>query len=209
MGLISHIGFGGNTTSSSINTTGSSILFVAIWGGATLPTFTDNKSNTWYVAGTVNNCALYAAYGTISVGSGHTVTTTGGHNTYQSFLAFSGFTGPVDKYSTDSQGYSSSVVTGPITPSTNGCLIMTIGYLAVLAFSSVSVPFSPAIDTHTYSGDYYSGGVASAVQGTAIAISATWTPSGSNFLNALIASYPASGGVITSGSQSFALLGVQ
>jgi len=201
--LLSHQGWGGNAASAGINTTGATCLYVAIWSDAALPTFTDSKSNTWSLAGTAGAAVLYSSCVSPVVGSGHTVTTSGGSGalSYQSFFAFSGDSGPVDKYSLSGSNYTASITAGPITPSQNGALVISVAYMAT---SSVAVAGAfTVIDSHVYSGDYYSGGVAYEVQATAAAISATWNVGGATYIQALIADYPAASGAPAVKSQAF------
>jgi hypothetical protein len=141
-----NLGFSGGTTS-AIDTTGATLLIAAIsyydlGSGVNL---SDSKSNTWTLVSPeadegYTRMAVYVATGSITVGSGHTVTQNGGTTlTSVSFSAWSGtHASPVDQENEGVAGAGSSTIQpGSITPTQDGSLV-----ICAVAFEPTSNPFT-------------------------------------------------------------------
>lgn len=186
----------GGTTSSSIDTTGASLL-VCLLANRVGTTITDSKSNTWTALTLYSGTGpdvnfLYAKNPT--VGTGHTFTTP---NWDQAMVAaFSGVdtTAPFDVENGANQG-AGIFQPGSITPSVAGCLVVT-------GICSVNFAGTGAIDSgmtiiqqnNGGSGTPEGAGFAYVVQGAAAAINPTWSSIGTSAGSANIASFkPAAG----------------
>jgi hypothetical protein len=118
---------GGGTTS-GINTTGATLLVVALAGYQGTPTISDNKGNSWtYKTASGGTYEVQFAYClSPNVGTGHTFTLTGsGIYPACQVYAFSG----VSAFDTSNQtagGSGSPAYTGSITPSQTGDLIIVV-----------------------------------------------------------------------------------
>src|SRR5712664_2759015 len=135
--LVAHTNVGGvsTTTTSAIDTTGSSflILSIAYQNTATEPTISDSKSNTWTGLTVQDNLTdikgrlFYVANPT--VGSSHTFTFTG-TNVFcgMCVASFSG-TELSTVYDSHENGNvtaaATSLTSGSVTPSRNSCLLVT------------------------------------------------------------------------------------
>lgn len=134
----------GNTfTTGSINTTGATLIVIAVssYSAVGAPTISDSKGNTWTaLTAKVNATAavrtqLYYCYSPTG-GSGHTFTATGfGYASIHAF-AFSGTTGTFD-VENGTTGGTSPQSAGAITPALNGEVI--IAALGENSLSSASV----------------------------------------------------------------------
>jgi hypothetical protein len=126
-------GINGATTS-SVDTTGCNliVIFVGSFLGATAPTLSDSKGNTWTLAGTATGAAQtrVQAYYCLSptVGSGHTFTVSqaGSYSTVSAFgfsgvNAYNAFTGSATDSGTTRQP-------GSQTPPEDNCLLVCGGY---------------------------------------------------------------------------------
>lgn len=203
--LVAHtaanLGTNGGTTS-GIDTTGAKLIVMGVSSEVgVVPTVSDSKSNSWRAipANSVARSAyLFYAYGSLTVGSGHTftVTSSGGSNS-AAVAAFSGYTGTVDPFNATNQHAQtsgSSVASGSITPSSNNQVVLT-AYFLNLAAGTVSVDSSLTItDTVQFSsGVAYGVSLAYIVQTTAGAVNATWSRTlngaGTNNNMAIIASF--------------------
>lgn len=192
--LLSHTAqAGGNTastTTSAINTTGATLIKVACayYNGAVLSpsdlVISDNKGNTYTTVGSDvsegGGMSLRVAYVALpTVGSGHTVTATNTLGT--------GMFAPVSVEAWDGTGASpldqtsanGSNIPGSITPSQNGCIVITDCGGDGGTPSAVDSGFT-IDDTVTASGSTFGLSQASQVQSTAAAINLTWTGVSSN-----------------------------
>jgi hypothetical protein len=132
--FIDHVGAGspdGNTfTTGSINTTGATLIVIAVssYSAAGAPTISDSKGNTWTaLTAKVNATAavrtqLYYCYSPTG-GSGHTFTATGFCYASIHAFAFSGTTGTFD-VENGTTGGTSPQSAGAITPALNGEVII-------------------------------------------------------------------------------------
>lgn len=194
----------GNATSAAQNTTGATLICAIISDGTntagSTAVITDNKGNTWNAGGSTGEAWIKCAYGVgLTVGTGHTITVTGGTgpgggDTQVSFVAFSGFTGPVEtgKYATATHSFSGSPFPiGPITPASNGALVLT-GFFADSSAGSSGTPYAVSGFTIFASASVGWGiGAGYVVQGTATSVTPSWTFTGLCFCGAFVASYPA------------------
>jgi hypothetical protein len=199
------------TTSAGIDTTGASLLIVAVarHGFTSDPTLTDSYGNTWLpltpYAGFIGYVLVYYAKNP-TVGTGHTFTLAGG-NTFPS-ACVAAFTGadtsaPFDVENGNGVSYPSSttIQTGTLTPSQDDSLI-----IAALASAPNGGPSGYTIDSSftlidtvdAINGQSSGSGLAYFLQTTAAAKNPTWTLStaGDGFgLAAAINSWkPAAGG---------------
>lgn len=121
-----------NVTTSSIDTTGANLIIIAQTASdATLPTPTDNKSNTYtklasHTTGGVTNAFYYVSAPT--VGTGHTFSSNSGTDHFQGIAvaAFSGAktSSPFDLESGNTTPSAESLSPGVITPSENKELVV-------------------------------------------------------------------------------------
>jgi hypothetical protein len=198
--LVSHLDWNGNTntstTSTSINTTGATLLVMSIGQyiaiEETAPVPSDSYGNTWTLAvrydnppnGATENQAEYLFYAANpTVGTGHTFTTTVSQGyTSQQVAAFSGIvtSSPLDQTSGVYSGTTGggTLQPGSLTPSQNDCLIITNeGNFSGGTGATASVNLGFTItnqDISTY-GSFCGSALAYLVQATAAAINPTWT----------------------------------
>lgn len=176
-----HPGSGGGT-SGSIDTSGASIIILAVAkytsGAASV---SDSKGNTYSAQTeyTLNNERLrFYRCDSPVVGSSHTFTVTG-TGIYPGFRAFA-FSGsaasPADQL-TGATGSGSSLSPGSITPSEDNCLLITASTVGNESPSeAVNSPFSS--NSYVYTGGFGVGeplGVAYEIQTTATARNPTWS----------------------------------
>lgn len=212
---------GGTTvTTSAIDTTGADFLVVAVsYYGSTSnadPALSDSKGNTWTALTArelgFNNAAAKIFYcKPTSVGSGHTFTADR-TNTYPtiSVSAFSGVkaTSPFDQESgTSTNSASTSYQPGSITPSEDGCLLVT-GICSDGTSHSVNSSFN-ATATDVLSSNHMGGGIAYKVQTTAGAENPTWSWTGSTWRAAAMASFKAEPLPAPSNSVAPAVIGLE
>lgn len=199
--LVSHIehssGANGGT-SSSINTTGANfvVINVAWYNGATADVaISDSNGNTWtpltkVVNGAYSNRLFYCA--SPAVGSGHTFTVAG-TSTYPSMQvqAFSGSVAvPHDQESTNTAS-GTSVSAGSITPSENGCILIT-GMVGPDLSTSVTIDngFTAYVSPGTTN---VTGGMAYKIQTTAAAVNPAWSVDVSGLLATSMSSFKSDG----------------
>lgn len=175
-------------TTSPIDTTGATLLVVAVACGSTGPsTITDSKGNQYLCMAPVaynsgpNFVELYYCNNPI-VGTGHTFTATSSPlgRAFPSIgaLAFSGVAeSAADVFSWADAASVSSVQPGSVTPSANGELIITAahGWLA----TGLSVDSGFTAFTAGSTANNYALGLAYLIQTTAAPIDPTWTLSAS------------------------------
>lgn len=199
----------GTNASSSIDTTGADLLVVSVTTYQGNGTCTDNKSNTWTkLTPTSNNPSHVVWYcHNPTVGTGHTFQFSGFDYQGAVIAAFSGShsTSTFDAEATVSITSGSTGNSGSITPSVDGCLILSSIGLNVFAGQTVSVSsFTQANKIDGVGGVNYGDWLFYAVQTSAAAINPALTFSESISYCAKTVSFkPASGGsadVTTSGS---------
>jgi hypothetical protein len=191
-------GGGAAVTTGSIDTTGATLLVVAIGTYYTsAPVVSDSKSNTWTAltdrAGTNIHTRLYYCKSP-TVGTGHTFTGTNGYNSIAVY-AFSGTDGSDAESENGATTASAlSLSTGSVTPTVNGSLLVS----SVSGYYHVSMSINSSFTYQTINfgaGAYASTGLGYLVQGTAGAINPTWSWSeGSDCAVAIAVFKPSSGG---------------
>jgi hypothetical protein len=173
----------GTTTSSSINTTGCSLLIFAVGaaGSSACYTVSDSKGNTWSALTPQDESFLYSAvYYCINpvVGSGHTFSIDVTTACYPS-CAIAGFSGTAGL-----QSQTGAIITsmstlscGSVTPGVGGSLIITCLAYYSESGGTYSIDSGLTITNQSpfTSGLYYGSALAFLVQGTAGAIDPTWT----------------------------------
>lgn len=197
--LVAHTSWEGNGVdpSPTFDSTGATLLQLTttIYDQIddTAPVPTDIKGNTWILAltippvasgGNIQQFVYYAANPT--VGTGHTVNSGCASDQYHSHevAAYSGVAtvSPLDQATSHYAGSGPSALTeqpGSLTPSVDGCLVITtegnFGSSGTSPSISVSAGFTP-IDLITgIFASYVGSGTAYEVQGARVAVDPTWT----------------------------------
>lgn len=185
-------------TSSSIDTSGASLLVMAVayW---IEPTVSDSKSNTWVaVTGTqygFNPKVRFYYVKNPTVGSGHTFTLTG--TASESVLGLAAFSGTDTSANVDQQNGSSASQPGSLTPTAdNEVVVAMIG--SYQSSHTVDSGFTEICDLNG-AGAIYSLCLAYKVQTTAAAEDPTWSTSNGN----TIASFKASSGGAPANTTNF------
>jgi hypothetical protein len=190
--LIRYVGHSGSGTSSAIDTTGADLIVVSTSGAVSNPGVTDSAGNTYtHIIGAGHqgyNDLYYCAAPTTS--GSHTFTCT-----YDcAVLVYSGAdASPLDQYAayTSYNGAIATVQPGSITPSVDGCLIVT----GLDENSGTGATIVGINSGFTIEQTVNHGGVADLIQTTAAPVNPTWTISSTANIQATIASFkPASGG---------------
>lgn len=187
---VSGLGSASTTTTPAIDTTGATLLVLALtyYNAFARPTVADSKGNTWTRlteygdtgggAGSICITALYYATNP-TVGSGHTFSLTTPSPEYApiAVLAFSGVAtvSPFDAQNGSSTTVSATLATGSVPPAGNGGVFVT-------AFG-FDQPDTPAIDSGftiseavAYNNTVTFGqSVAYLIQGAGSAVNPTWT----------------------------------
>ncbi len=174
-------GSGGGTTTPAINTTGATLLIVALAGGGDrLTGFSDSKSNSWSAltdhAPSIGVRILYCANPT--VGSGHTFTyTTGGSYPVIMAQAWSGASAtPFDAENGNVAGSCASLATGNITPAEDGeLLVSAVTFNNDSPSETIDLGFTLGSGQNFGGGNNYGGGIAYQIQTTATARNPTWS----------------------------------
>lgn len=172
-------------TSASVNTTGANLIwfFVTSYAGATAPTVSDSKGNTWnartsYTAGSGDAERMQMFWcNPSSVGSGHTFTITGAGSFstgYIQYLSGGSTSTPVDQEITGTN-LASPLQAGSVTPTEDAELCVS-AYIAGSA-GTINESYTLLYQDET-GGSGYSGGVAYKIQTTAAATNPSWTASG-------------------------------
>lgn len=191
-------------TTSAIDTSGCDILFVAVssYQGATAPTLSDSKSNSWTgltlqeVSGN-NRIRLFYCVAP-SVGSGHTFTLTG--TACYGSVAVAGFSGgkqtsPFDvEAGTNTVG--TSITPGSVTPSEDNEIVISAITTNGGNNPSIDGGFTRVGYVDVSGGNYFGVAIGFLVQTSAAAANPTWSWSGSNTCagtNATFKAEPASG----------------
>lgn len=177
--------FGGSGgTSTGINTTGADLIVVALeYRKASGSNLSDSKGNVWtaltdYQEASSNSAVRMYYCSNPTVGSGHTFTTT---STFSGIgvVAVSGSrtaTSPFDQQNGSTGGTSSNPQgPGSITPSVNGCLVVT-GFYQATTGSAPSLPSGYNLVGTWPTATAFLGGVAYVIQTTATATNPGWGP---------------------------------
>ena len=184
---------GGSITTSAIDTTGSTLLVVAIadWSLGDPTTLSDSKVNIWtqktlYSLSGDHRIQLYYAAHPI-IGGSHTFTATAGTPTNAApSLAVGAFSGidpstPFEAESGNTNLSTTSIFPGSITPSLSYELIVSAVSIEDVVGGTLAVnsgfTITDAIDFS--SGNHFGVAMAYLFQGTAAAINPTWSWTGS------------------------------
>lgn len=185
---------GDTFTTGSINTTGATLIVIAVssYSAAGAPTISDSKGNTWTaLTAKVNATAavrtqLYYCYSPTG-GSGHTFTATGfGYASIHAF-AFSGTTGTFD-VENGTTGGTSPQSAGAITPALNGEVIIAALGENSLSSASVTSGFTN-YDIAYASGQHFALSMAYYIQPAAGSQDCTFTWSGGGNGSVVIAAF--------------------
>lgn len=124
---------GGAITTGNLNTTGATLLVLAVgyYAPAGAASISDSKSNTWAAltvstrgGGDADAIRFYYVAGGV-VGTGHNFTNSASNYSSLCVLAFSGSAAsPFDQENSDTQDFGTSVGSGALTPSQNGALVV-------------------------------------------------------------------------------------
>jgi hypothetical protein len=182
-------GASGGTTG-AFNTTGASLIVVSVptYLPFLQPTVSDNKGNTYVQLSSLTQSpslrhTLYYTVGSLTVGTGHTITVTplGGTSIYNSVVAHA-FSGVASYHSENNTiGTTSPLSTGSVTPSVNGSLVFTaLGNETAGPVHTIPSGFTAGIDVPYGSGVNFGTATAYLVQTTAAAINPQWSWTGTH-----------------------------
>jgi len=169
--------------SGSLDTSGADLLCVAVITDVSSPTLSDSKSNTWSTIGNEYNSngqkflnIFFCQGGT--VGTGHTFTVTG--TAYNPVVAIGAWSGsgssPLDAHTGDGTVFADSIQAGAgITPSVNGCLILSALLYSRTQSAAYPVDSGLAVIEFNEGGSVYLD-IAWKAQASAAAINPTWGP---------------------------------
>ncbi len=202
--LLTHTAIGstdGTTAgpTSSIDTTGATLLICSLVGGNLTIGMSDSKGNTWTALTSqdsgsgVTNTILYVKNPT--VGTGHTFTfNSGGSVPAIAVAAFSGAdtTSPFDIQNGNPSGSGTTIQPGSITPNNNNELIITGLVMRLTETASIDSGFTITDQVALAGGLNYGVALAYKIQTTAIAVNPTWTITLASSSAATIASFKAS-----------------
>lgn len=189
-------------TTSAIDNTNANSLYCLVTSSNASPTVSDSSSNTWVTTLTsatnatsgVTTKLFYVTNATVSASQTFTVTAAGAKPSMEC-LAFRG-TAPASSFDQQNQtnnGSGMQISTGPITPGTNGQVLITgVGFDANSGSLNVGNPpnFDFILIEQQAFGSCYGSGMAYFVQPTAAATNAQWTLGGTASNNqAKIASF--------------------
>jgi hypothetical protein len=190
---------GGTFSTTGFDTTGATAIYamVASYAGATAPTLTDSKGNTWqarteYSGGSTVRIRLYDCLSSPTVGSGHTITLTGaGAFGAAALLAYSG-SGAISFVAENgaTNGVASTASSGSVDPAGNNRLMLTGLCVGDSHTISVSGGSLSTLHTHNFSGGNNMGfGVGHEIQTAGASRTATWSFTNPNWGAANIAAY--------------------
>lgn len=170
-----------NFTTSAISTINATLLVACVADRDGSTTFSDNQSNTW-TATTNYNTTLsflrfyYVANPTTNASHTFTVSCSGCAPTIGGIAAFTGTaTTSVSETVTGATNTATTTLQpGSITPGANDYLLVSC-YGGIDTYSSVSAPFTPAIEEVTVTGNRNASAFAYEIQTTATARNPTWT----------------------------------
>lgn len=180
-------GASGGTTS-AINTTGANLIIISIASYAPVinPTVVDNKSNTYTaltatIQGSSLRHLLYYTVGSITVGTGHTITVSSGTGSIYNCIVAHAFSGVAGYHSQSNTGGTTSPLSaGSVTPSSNGALIFTALGNETAATNTIPVGFTSGLDIPYGSGVNFGTTTAYLIQPTAAAINPQWSWTGTH-----------------------------
>jgi hypothetical protein len=184
-------------TTDAVDTTGADFLVAAVsyFTSGSGMTMSDSKGNTWNALTTSTiSFTVTRLYWCVpsSVGSGHTFTFSG-TGVYPSLavMAFSGADStPLDQQNGATASSVTSLSTGSITPSVNGCVLFTgIGFENTFSSPSINESFTGIVSASYNSGTHFGLAAAYRIQATAAAINPQWSWTGSATVAARIASF--------------------
>lgn len=209
-------------TSGAIDSTGATLLVIIILDGnsGAVGTLTDSKSNTWHALTQYGNAAgsgeavIYYSYdkagSPLSVGSGHTCSTSGAFPFFV-FTAFNGTvtspTNPLETSTGNVVSASTTIQPGSLTGAESGALyILGVGGYTS-NFVSVDSGFTTLINANLVGGTNFSGFSFYLVQGSASALNPTTTVNLANGLGAAFAVFkPANTGFTKSVSDTISIV---
>ena len=195
---------GNGFTTGSIDTTGAHLLvaFVASYDGATAPTLSDSKGNTWTGRTAVSRSGaqrgrFHDVTTTPTVGTGHTFTLTGS-GVFASLLvlAFSESASPAFDGESAGSTFSAanSAQPGSLTPSVNDSVLITALALDGVSTESINGGFTLTNEAENVPGACYGVTGAYLIQTTAAAANPTWTLFNQSGCCLMAAYQPAGGG---------------
>ena len=166
----------GNFTSAAIDTTGATLLVLAVSYYIAPPTVSDSKGNTPTQivdigGGAAEHLRLYY-YSNPTVGSGHTFTVDAGYHS-SGLLAFSGAV--LSSVLDQNSGTIGSSQPGSITPTENNEVIVSAAGAGFGSSCSVDSGFTKVFDIAFGGGDHLQLGMGYKIQTTAGAVNPTWT----------------------------------
>lgn len=196
---------GNSVTTGAIDTTGASLLVVAInsYALVNLPTLSDSKTNTWNQLtawfttgdGVMQVCLFYAVNPT--VGSGHTFTASEDASFAAiGVMAFGGAntTSPFDAEN-QNEATGTSLQPGSVTPSEDGEVLVTaLGVTSSATGHSINSSYILEEEIGYASGEHFGIEMAYIIQGSAAATNPTWSWSNSENKSAVIACFKAATG---------------
>ncbi len=167
-------GASGGTTA-PINTTGASLLVLALSTFVTGSTPTDSKGNTYIPLTLFGTAQLFYCIGGV-VGAGHTFST----DSQFPLIVAMAFSGVGSYHTQNGQGSGNPSQPGPVVPTVNGSLIVTaIGGGLSGASPTVDSGFTLTGASAYSGGVVVMGGAAYLVQPTAASVNPTWSSAGS------------------------------
>lgn len=169
---------GGN--SNTVDTTGATLLVIALIDVDGSTTITDSKTNSWAVAraaqGAGPSVKLWYCKNP-TVGSGHFFTAVGsGKSADLYMLAFSGTdtADDVDQSNATSYSFATPASPGSVTPSEDGEVLVT-GASGDSASATITGGFTIVYQTNLAGSQHFGGGVAYLIQTTATSANPAWT----------------------------------
>lgn len=189
---------GGDITTSSINTTGATLLVALAVTNSAATAPTDSNANSWVQVTAQTNAIFSQVYyvKNPTVGAGHTFSLS--NVQLCAGLAVVAFSGTdtaanVDQSASANNAGSSTIQAGSITPTVNDEVVVAAIAGNGSTFSINGVYITTNL-LNFVSGTAYAVGLAYSVQTTATATNPTWTLTGNTINHAHIASFKASAG---------------
>ena len=183
-------------TTSAIDTTGATLLVMAVGNFSSAPTHSDSKGNIWVSAGSSGSNPLVTMWyvKNPTVGAGHTFTCSStGNAPVIMVLAFSGTDTTADVDQTNSANGSgvTSLATGSVTPSANNEVVVTMMAHNDSTAPTIDSGFTLADGIRNSVSLSYGGGSAYLIQTTATAENPTWSVTNSTNITTVIATFQA------------------
>ncbi len=190
---------GADTTLTPRDTTSANLIVLGISSYLAVTSVSDSFGNTYTPIGSqesgVNGAQLFYC-ASPTVGAGHTFSTVAAYSTLYVIAVSGAAVSPLDQQTGGANGGSvTSFQPGSITPTANGCLVVTsLGYYADAGTASIDGSFA-ALSIGLTGGTNYAGGSAYEIQPTITAVNPTWSWGSGEPVGAVIASFlPAAGG---------------